>query len=248
MQAFATVSLLVMGVVTLVLGLRLLAVWRRTRQAPELYFAAAFLCGSLGSAGAQIGQRFFWTEPGALSTGMNGVCFAVLQLGTIMLFVAMWRIFGEGRRAVAWTALAGSALAVTALVIRALDGDFRGAGLETRGMAVHLVARGGCFAWATWLTFAYCLKLRRRLALGLADPVVARQIGLWGSTATAMVLLSTTVAVSVFGYHRNPLELPLATGILVACVLVGSACMWCAFFPPAALRRRWLASGGAAAG
>jgi hypothetical protein len=57
MQGFAAANLLLLTVVTFVVGVRLLLVARRTCRLPELLFGVAFVSGSLGTAGGQLGQR-----------------------------------------------------------------------------------------------------------------------------------------------------------------------------------------------
>jgi hypothetical protein len=75
------------------------------------------------------------------------------------------------------------------------------------------------------------------MALGLADPIAAQQIFMWGVSAIAAGAVSATIITSVFGLGRHPLELPTALAVLVLLSIVLSVCMWCAFFPPEALRR-----------
>jgi hypothetical protein len=38
--------------------------------------------------------------------------------------------------------------------------------------------------------------------------------------------------------HQHPLDHPVSTALITMLVVISSASMWCAFFPPAALRRR----------
>ena len=96
------------------------------------------------------------------------------------------------------------------------------------------------FGWAALEAFRYHRLQRRRLALGHAAPVAAAQILLWGVAALAMMVFTATVVVSVFVEHRHPLDVPAALWLITSGTLTASAAMWCAFFPPAALRR-WVA-------
>lgn len=240
MQGFAALSMLILGAITLILGVRLGALAWRTRLAPETCFAGAFLSGSLGSALAQIGQRLIWTEPGQLATIMNTGCFILLTGGTVLLFVAMWKIYGNGRPSRLAVAATGSGLAVIACVVRIADGEFLEPGIaDTRGMALYLATRFGVFLWAGSLSLSYHAQLRRRLALGLADPVATGQIWLWGVAGMLMAGVSGVIGLCVFGLHEHPLDLFWSTATISLLVLTGASAMWCAFFPPVALRRRW---------
>ena len=77
---------------------------------------------------------------------------------------------------------------------------------------------------------------RRRLALGLGDPVVANRFLLWclsGASQAAIHAMSLSLHVRGVGMLADPLGLfVVATGLLLA-----AAMMWLVFLPPAAYRR-----------
>jgi hypothetical protein len=236
-QGFAALGMMVVAVVTFVVGARLLILARRTRQLPELAFGIGFLGGSLGSAAGQLGQRLLWSEPGPLASVMNIVCFGLLVFSTLMLFVAVWRIF---RPDVAWAKLAcalGSAVALFSFGMRIADGDLVGGPLASRGLLVYMIVRTGLFLWMSAEAFHYHAMLRRRLALGLADPVATNQILLWGIAGTAMLGTQAIIITSLFLLHHHPFDLPAAMVFITVLCLILPVSMWCAFFPPAALRR-----------
>ena len=241
MQAAASLCMLAVGVVTFVVGARLLLLGRRNGQLPELAFGIAFLSGSIGTAGAQLGQRLWWTEPDGFALTMNAICFAVQVIGTFALFISNWRIFRPNEGWAFLLCMTGASLAVLAWVIRLMDGDFLVTRIDTPGIAVFHVSRLTVFAWAAIESFRYHEKLRRRLALGLADAVAAQQIFMWGVSAVAAGALSVTILTSAFGLGQHPLDVPGVLAVIVLLSTVLSACMWCAFFPPQALRR-WAVS------
>jgi hypothetical protein len=227
----------VVGVVTFVVGVRLMAQGLRNHQVPELAFGTAFLSGSLGTVGAQLGQRLWWTGGDDFATTMNAICFAIQVVGTFALFLSTWRIYRPNDAWAFFLAAFGAALAALAWVIRWMDGDFALNALETPGIAVFHAVRITVFAWAAIESLHYHEKMKKRMALGLADPVVTQQIYMWGVSAVAAAAVSVTIVTSVFGLGRHPLEVPEALALLVLLSLVLSACMWCAFFPPGALKR-----------
>ena len=53
---------------------------------------------------------------------------------------------------------------------------------------LRAVAQGGAFAVIAWSGFRYHALLRRRLRLGLADPVVANRIWLWNLAASGVAI------------------------------------------------------------
>jgi hypothetical protein len=237
MQGFAAANLLLLAVVTFVVGVRLLRVALRTRRLPELLFGVAFVFGSLGTAGGQLGQRLLWTQPGPFAAAMNAACFALVALSTFALFATVWRVFRPRQRAAAAGFALGTGLTLAAYAMRLGGGDFPSGNLESPGMALFHTTRIALFGWSAAEALLYHAKLRRQLSIGLGGPVAAAQILLWGVAGLAMVGFSATILVSVFLLHRNPLDLPLAMALVTALVLTTSVAMWCAFFPPAALRR-----------
>jgi hypothetical protein len=237
MQAFAALSLLLITAVTLTVGVRLLLVARRTRRLPEFVFGVAFLAGGLGSGGGQLGQRLVWSQADAFAAVMNAGFYSLMVLGTVALYIAVWRIFRPDRRRAALGCGLGSAIAVLSIALRFASGDFPGARLETPGMLIFWIDRLALFVWTAFEALHYHGLLRRRLALGLADPVAANQILLWGIAALSMLGITATIATSAFLLHQHPLNLPVATAMITVLALGTSFTMWCAFFPPAALRR-----------
>jgi hypothetical protein len=234
--------MLLIGVVTFVVGMRLLLVARRTGQVPELAFGIAFLGGSVGSALAQIGQRLLWNDPGALATWMNAFCFALMVLSTIVLLISTWRIFRPNRAWARGLCIAGSMLACAILPIRLANGELACAVIDSPAMLGYLTLRMALFAWTTFEALHYHALLRRRTALGLADPVVTQQILCWRIAGASTLLISTSVAGSIFLLGVHPIEWLPSTIAITLLSMLTSAAMWCAFFPPTALRRRIEAS------
>jgi hypothetical protein len=77
---------------------------------------------------------------------------------------------------------------------------------------------------------------KRRMALGLADPLVANRFLLWGLVASFQVAIqaaSLGLHVRGMGILADPLGLALVT----AGSLLAAAMMWLAFLPPAAYRK-----------
>lgn len=247
MQSLAAISMLIITVVTVTVGARLLLVARRTRMLPELLFAVAFLGSGLGQAFGQLGMRLIWNDAGEVTTAMNTLCFGGVVIGNLALWLATWRIYRAGDKlAMAFCGL-GSVVAVLAFGMRILDGDFVTASPDTRGFALHMGTRAALLAWTSFESFRYYGLLRRRLALGLAEPMVTNQILLWGISAAATLFSALLISTSVFVLGRHPLEVPAVVVMLLVAVSVIASCMWCAFFPPGWLRRRVEARSVAAA-
>ena len=221
-------------------GLRLLWASQRTGRLPELLFGVAFTASSIGSAGGQIGQRVLWSEAGVLATVLNASAFGLLLVATCLLYTVVWQVFRPDRTWAAALAIAGSGMALLGYAIRALTGDFSTLTLESPGMAIFQGSRIVLFGWSALEALRYGAILRRRMRLGLADPISALQILLWGAAGLAMMVFTTTVVSAIFVQHADPLELPVAGLLITTASLAASACIWCAFFPPQVMQR-WIA-------
>ncbi len=88
---------------------------------------------------------------------------------------------------------------------------------------------------------AYNEELARRRALGLADPVTANQILLWGIAwvCVAGIAVASLIAMYVGGPEivRSPIMLTSISSLNAAAWI----CVWLVFFPPRAYQR-WVDS------
>jgi hypothetical protein len=235
MQAFAGLSMLGVGIATLVIGVRLLLLASRTRQLPELGFGIGFVSGSVGTALAQIGQRLVWAEPGAFATGMNGFCFGLSVLGTFFLYLVVWRVFRPTSRLAAGVVGVASLLAVVAWGMRLASGSFATGDVQQPGVVLFQLDRFALFSWSAYEAFRHSAVLRRRLRIGLADAVATVQIALWGIAGLALLPLTGVIVAFAAGFAQHPLETVGTTALVTVCTSISTGAMWCAFFPP-----RWL--------
>jgi hypothetical protein len=101
---------------------------------------------------------------------------------------------------------------------------------------VALVSGVG-FAWTAWESFRYWIVLRRRLALGLADPLVVNRVALWAMTGCSSVLINVANAwtsLAEISFVDDPLTM-IVTGALG---FISSACLFLAFLPPTSYAAR----------
>src|SRR5690606_30936279 len=150
-----------------------------------------------------------------------------------------WRIY----RPTSWGAAVVSLLGVAA-VVAALVAEGRATGFDTaawRGLGWHVARRGlqvGCLLWGAGEALVYWRRMRRRVALGLADPLVADRFLLWGIGAGAAGLGSAIGTAVQLVSGRAPLEQSWVTMSSSLHGLVAAVALWLAFLPPAAYRRR----------
>jgi hypothetical protein len=187
----------------------------------------------------QLGYRLIWNSPGSLATSINTAFFALVVVASIALYGAIWQAFSAGTARGARTFGIAVAAIVVAYGMRIHGGDFATMRVDSDGNLVFTLARLSLFSWATVEAFHHSAMLKKRMKLGLANPMAANQIQLWGVAAVFSFFMTLIIGHNSITLHRSPLEDPLSTALLMACVFISSGSMWCAFFPPTAMRRRF---------
>jgi hypothetical protein len=241
MRVLGLIGVVAFALASATVGVRLLLLARRTRQAPELAMGIAFLVsGAIGFpllTGASV-----VVETGG-STGLAHVLMALGALSTFAGYVGLgigcWRIYRPAERwPLAPIGLGTAVLLGATATVAASSGAAQAA---TRDLAFWsgICVGSLTFAWNAVESFLLHGQLRRRASLGLADPEVVSRVLMWGvgsAAAWAMTMhglvLRATIGPVVADGHRI-----VASGIgLVAAVAISLA-----FFPPAAYRRRFAA-------
>jgi len=221
-------------------GVKLLRLARRTRALPETLVGASLLL--LSAVAWPLLLIVSTPEPPpdvVLRIGWAGAALA-MALGWSGVFLFTWRVFrsdaGWGR----WLAGLGISVELGA----GLAGAVRAVlvadpHLLRRPWASGLVLLVGAlvvYGWTAFESFRYCALLRRRIPLGLADPLVADRFGLWGFTAMfGFVSIAPAVLAQLSGGDPNSPSSHLVVGVFG---LLSSAALYVAFLPPAAYVRR----------
>jgi hypothetical protein len=228
----AIVALGLFMVLNSVTGVRLLWLASRTRELPELYLGIGHLLG--GALGwALVLMSYIIGSPTTSSPAlalMLGGLFC-LNVAHVALSLFAWRVFAPGSR---WQAIPFAIVSLT------LVADFIHNGLMLRVFAPPpselwfwpgCLARSAAWVWLTTVTFAYHRKLRRRLPLGLTDPVTVNRMFLMFLAGAFIVVLALVVnTASVLGvWTRHPLLMVSLSSILGA---PSAFCSWLAFVPP----------------
>ncbi len=185
---------------------------------------------------------------------LASVSAVVNAVATMFLYAFTTRVFHPGRPG-AWLGFAvGSALCVAYAI--GYSSTYLGSHSEAellRGTmiwgGVSLVMSGGAYGWSSFESLRQYAMHRRRLALGLSDPVVANRLLLWSLMGLATLAVIVIDALLLYGGSRFAREIviPLVTS---SGGLVAAACLALAFFPPdsylAGLRRHAASQPGVA--
>jgi hypothetical protein len=223
--------------VSLAIGLRLMLLARGTGELPEFAVGSALLLlGGLGYPAFSLARGV--PDLGVLArVTLAAAGMACTVLGTSGIAFFNWKVFRAdcawGRRffAALFAALVG------AFVWQAASPGFLAAA-ENRGYGVHAleIVTGVVLAWASLESVSYALKLRRRLALGLADPLVADRVRLWAyAMLSAQILNHLSIAAVAVG--KDFVTWRYGGVVIFVLGLVAAFSMWLAFLPPDAYRR-----------
>lgn len=218
-------------------GLRLLRMAARTHKVPELgigltvftlgFGTAGMLGGELVAAGGRVVLGQLLAISGLLLVGV----------GTIGLYVGTRQVYRPGGVWGTVGAAAGSTLMIGAFVARLVEGGVPTPWDASPSNACFLLGRFAVYAWAAFESYRYFTLLRRRLVLGIADPVVMLQILCWAIAATGIALSVSTIAVGTFALGVRPAAWPAGVGVVAFVSTTSASAIWCAFIPPVWLRR-----------
>jgi hypothetical protein len=253
MLALAGLVTAVNLLLSLVVGLRLLSRARHGWPAPELSLSIYFLVSAFLATPPQIvvyggmgDPRLAVPEPTARA--LLAFAVAAMAIGAAAAYVFTWKTFRPEH---------GSAKGMVAAGIGCLA---LGYALEsTEGFAPVMFAGPG--HWIGWAgrtaaplfiaieSFRWWGMLRRRLRIGLADPVVANRFLLWGVWAACSTLnfvadlASRSIYWLVFGTIQPVPEYLAATvaptiAITMALGCVSAVTLFLTFFPTRAYLRR----------
>ncbi|MGH0037621.1 MAG: hypothetical protein ACQGVK_21535 [Myxococcota bacterium] len=248
MSSLVWIGFLAFFVVSLVVGVRLLLLWSRTRELPELLIGIGVLgIGPVGFGAMMAASVVEGSSPGAAAALYLAASLTV-SVGVFCKCLFNWRVYHlQSRVCAAITGAVGLFLAGV-LVHRLLGPGFRpvsppdGLGLAQSATQV------GCLLWGAGEALRYWLMMRRRARLGLADPVVTNRFLMWGVGAGAAGLGSAVGTVWSLVSGVATLETPWVVASSSAHGFVAAVALSLAFVPPAAYRR-WLErrAGGAPA-
>jgi hypothetical protein len=232
----ATLSFVLVGGLV---GAKLLLLARRTRQLPELavglgVFLVAFVSYPLSLASLSpdlpsLGAKLLYAA-GALTSAV----------GSASIYVFTWKVFRPDAR---WARVLTLA-AIAAIFVFGAVSVLRVAGAASpaevfrdRLSVARNVVTGFSYLWTAVESLRYFGLLRRRMVLGLADPVVSNRFLLWGVSGVSATLgISVSTAVILLGKAgagMHPVSM-LAVGIAG---FTSSVSLYLAFLPPQAWLR-----------
>ncbi|MEM9174270.1 MAG: hypothetical protein AAGC67_03480 [Myxococcota bacterium] len=234
-------------------AVRLLVLAARTRQAPEVWGGLYFLGTSIGIPLRVLGHALAPTDPGmALTCNAVGHVFFAAAVCALTMFT--WRVF---RPDAAWAR--GLALGLLASIVAATVHLFTTGTVSAErsiGMLATNATRLAPLLWAFAESLRYRRAMRRRAALGLADPIVTNRFLLWTLWTGALAALpAMTLSLRVLKHvgealglyvgedlSQEPLVVLAVRVVFLLTAPIGAVALSLSFFPPerylAAVRAR----------
>jgi hypothetical protein len=223
--------ILIVSALLFSLGYRVFRGAAQSGQLPERMIGLYFMSMGIGAAPALTAQ-LFPVEPHLL-LAIRAFGHAALSLGYMALVTFIWKTFGPDSQ---WRRALATSIGLCLFGMWFAQGFVDG--FQRAGSAIRITAllRGSALIWALCETCAYRLRLRRQLALGLGDPIVANRITLWCCWIGGL-LSATAIVVGVrFLFPEFETGSPAARGLIIGsvigCALTSSVSLALSFFPP----------------
>lgn len=236
MQALAGLCLLLFVAVSTLVGLRVLLLARRTRGVPELLMGAGMvLIAAVGYPATMLAG--FGGPAGAMNLPLYVLGSFVTQFGIALIYAFTWQVF---RPAEGWAKAllaAGSALMLLSLVqtatsIARAEPTIPSYIAAREWLGLGMIGYTAGFLWTAVEGLVHYRSALRRVAFGLADPVVANRFLLWALFGLMAVGINFASALGNWmgiDPSRSPVVL-VPMGVLGG---IASVAMSLAFFPPA---------------
>ena len=253
-QSYSMIATLLFVVVSAVVGVRLLLLSRRTGCKPELLLGLGVLGTAVLGYGLMMGamvvrgpEKLVGTT--LLERALQGSGVVLHDLGVTVMVLFVLTTFRAGERwAIALASVGIGSLWVGGIGWESQNG-FRSASIGNGFWWLRYAVIWTYPLWAMIESYHYYALMRRRLALGLVDPMVANRFFLWG-TGSLGTCLAIWVSSLPFLWMDDPAGALVAMpAIQVATATVGVVTVVIyslTFFPPAAYRR-WVVGAAATA-
>ncbi len=237
---FALVGVSFYCIVSLVIGVRLLMLARRTRELPEFLIGLAFLIGGmLGYTMLVVATQLTESSPTVARTLFFSGMFLIAASAALLL--RFWsRVYHADHWAARKTFVVGTTLLFGGLLLLWVTTPVGTSPSISPWFPVVLFGQGAAYALNAYASVSCYRSLRRRLALDLVDPEVVNRVLLWAiSAATVTCQYVYSIAVVAVA-PADALIIRTNPTIISGLGLLSAALVVLAFFPPRTYRR-WLA-------
>jgi len=243
------VSTAAFSIFAIVIGVRLIALSRRTQRTPERSLGFGFI----GTAGlgygilmfAMIGRRAAGgvAEAPEIFTWLIALGWICHNLGVTFMLDFVQRVFRPDEK---WAHTLKYTLGIVlwgGWLADVLKGGLT-ASWPSHYYWIAFAVIGTYPLWTASEAFRYWGQMRKRVSLGLAEPLVSNRFLLWTIASLTTVASIWTVEIPTFlGYERMSPAAEHLTSITMLCTsafgIVTIFTYWLTFFPPAWYQKRF---------
>jgi hypothetical protein len=236
MQLFGLLGVASLALASLVVGTRLVLLARRHGQLPELFMGLSYLFAGFLSCVATLAAGELRKQGSAGAADVALLSLAAVHAGVLFLALFVWAVFYRASRAGA--AAGAAAAAYLALTFAGAAWSQADGSPSPLWSWLALAGRVGVYAWAMAESLRAWSAARRRLRLGLADPLVVNRMLLWGVGIGCVLFLWLHAGYELWVGDVDPeSSYPIIAVFGISC----AATTWLAFFPPRFYRERFAA-------
>ena len=237
MQSFGTAMSLATLALSIFVCVRLLIAAFRSKGTPEIAMGTyqLLVVGAIALYAALRGHF----EARAYANAFPWVVLAnyMISFGVVALAVGVWRIYRPSQPWAQHLCIALSLWVLGGCTWTAFGDVLPTTVAPTPANAFFVTGRSAVYLWGGYEGIRYSRMMKRRLALGLGDPIVAHQILLWGCFSLTMGMLAVSSLSAGWVLREAYTQWAPGQFITPTASLVASICLWLGFFPPAAYRR-----------
>ena len=234
MEDHAYIGELAASIIYLLAGVRLILLGIRTTEVPERLLGTSFVFIGVSSL-----LYTFAVFPifESVSIPLNFAARVSYLPGSILIAFFTERVFREGERWAMWFAWGAGVLATAGVVGSALGGDWEGFSIRNGWFWLEWVGYTLPFGWAATEAFNQYRQARRRMSLGLCEPVICNRLLLWSLFGVAQFASCVVVIGQYAAFERESVFSATWDNLYGAATISGLIMISLAFFPPASYLR-----------
>jgi hypothetical protein len=236
MEDHAYIGELLAGMVYLIVAVRLLRLGQRTGEFPEKLLGVTFLFIGT-SAVLYVLPNLSLFE--SLWTPLNFAGRVCVIPYAVIFTLFTWRVFRPAERWGGWLVWGTAILLVIGVGGSAVGGDWEGFSISNGWFWLEWVGYTLPFGWAGSEAFVQYRQARRRVRLGLCDPLVCNRYLLWALFGALQVSLSLVLLPQYANYETTNQFTAMWDALYGAIEIVSLVMIGLVFFPPA-FYRRWI--------
>lgn len=237
MGSLVWIGFVVFFIVSLLVGVRLLLLWWRTRQLPELLIGIGVLgIGPVGF-GLPVAAGLIAESRPELEPVLVGLGALAVSIAASAKLTFNWRVYHPQSRSVGVIPFAAAPLLLAAWLMEWAMGGFVELNSAAPTTLIRTSLQIACLLWGSAEALRYWTMMRRRVRLGLGDPVVSNRFLLWGIGAGAAGVGSFIGIAAQLATGSSTGQIPWVMTSSSVHGLVAAIALWLAFVPPVFYRR-----------